>query len=129
MKRDSEDGEWYNIGIVRGGNSRDKTGSAVSVDKGYVAITSVGDEENSRIPVPHMSSFQKDSEGIIIWATENVDGITNSLLKSPKNIKQSIPILIKKKKNGPIMLIMLMEMTMHGVKILEKSLKSIIMDL
>src|SRR6056300_1626797 len=46
MKRDSEDGEWYNIGIVRGGNSRDKTGSAVSVDKGYIAITSVGDEEN-----------------------------------------------------------------------------------
>ena len=87
MKRDSEDGEWYNIGIVRGGNSRDKTGSAVSVDKGYIAITSVGDEENSVITVPQMSSFQKDSEGIVIWATENVDGITKSLLKSPKKYK------------------------------------------
>jgi len=87
MKRDSEDSEWYNIGIVRGGNSRDKTGSAVSVDKGYVAITSVGDEENSVIPVPQMSSFQKDSEGIIIWATENVDGITKSSLKSQKKYK------------------------------------------
>ena len=87
MKRDSEDGEWYNIGIVRGGNSRDKTGSAVSVDKGYIAITSVGDEENSVITVPQMSSFQKDSEGIIIWATENVDGITKSSLKSQKKYK------------------------------------------
>jgi hypothetical protein len=89
MKRDSEDGEWYNIGIVRGGNSRDKTGSAVSVDKGYIAITSVGDEENRLLPNGgwHISSFQKDSEGIIIWATENVDGITKSLLKSPKKYK------------------------------------------
>ena len=87
MKRDSEDGEWYNIGIVRGGNSRDKTGSAVSV--GYIAITSVGDEENRLLYNGgwHISSFQKDSEGIIIWATENVDGITNSLLKSPKKYK------------------------------------------
>jgi len=89
MKRDSEDGEWYNIGIVRGGNSRDKTGSAVSVDKGYIAITSVGDEENRLLPNGgwHISSFQKDSEGIVIWATENVDGITKSLLKSPKKYK------------------------------------------
>lgn len=90
MKRDSEDGEWYNIGIVRGGNSRDKTGSAVSVDKGYIAITSVGDEENRLMYMSggwHMSSFQKDSEGIVIWATENVDGITKSLLKSPKKYK------------------------------------------
>ena len=87
MKRDSEDGEWYNIGIVRGGKSRDKTGSAVSVDKGYIAITSVGDEENRLITTPQMSSFQKDSEGIIIWATENVDGITKSSLKSQKKYK------------------------------------------
>ena len=87
MKRDSEDGEWYNIGIVRGGNSRDKTGSAVSVDKGYIAIASVGDEENRVMSERQMSSFQKDSEGIIIWATENVEGITNSSLKSPKKYK------------------------------------------
>ena len=79
MKRDSKDGEWYNIDIIRGGNHGDRTGTAVSIDKGYIAITSPGDEE-------YITS-RKPGKDVIEWAIENVDGITESMFYSDKKYK------------------------------------------
>ena len=79
MKRDSKDGEWYNIDIIRGGNNGDRTGTAVSIDKGYIAITSPGDRD-------YISS-RKPGKDVIEWAIENVDGITESMFYSDKKYK------------------------------------------
>ena len=79
MKRDSKDGEWYNIDIIRGGNHGDRTGTAVSIDKGYIAITSPGDEEYIR--------SSKPGKDVIEFAIENVDGITESMFYSDKKYK------------------------------------------
>ena len=79
MKRDSKDGEWYNIDIIRGGNNGDRTGTAVSIDKGYIAITSPGDEDYIR--------SRKPGKDVIEWAIENVDGITESMFYSDKKYK------------------------------------------
>lgn len=79
MKRDSKDGEWYNIDIIRGGNHGDRTGTAVSIDKGYIAITSPGDEE-------YITS-RKPGKDVIEFAIENVDGITESMFYSDKKYK------------------------------------------
>ena len=80
MKRDSKDGEWYNIDIIRGGNNSDKTGTAVSIDKGYIAITSPGDRD-------YYISSRKPGKDVIEWAIENVDGITESMFYSDKKYK------------------------------------------
>ena len=79
MKRDSKDGEWYNIDIIRGGNNGDRTGTAVSIDKGYIAITSPGDRD-------YITS-RKPGKDVIEWAIENVDGITESMFYSDKKYK------------------------------------------
>ncbi len=79
MKRDSKDGEWYNIDIIRGGNHGDRVGTAVSIDKGYIAITSPGDQD-------HITS-RKPGKDVIEWAIENVDGITESMFYSDKKYK------------------------------------------
>ena len=79
MKRDSKDGEWYNIDIIRGGNHGDRTGTAVSIDKGYIAITSPGDND-------YITS-RKPGKDVIEWAIENVDGITESMFYSDKKYK------------------------------------------
>ena len=79
MKRDSKDGEWYNIDIIRGGNHGDRIGTAVSIDKGYIAITSPGDED-------YITS-RKPGKDVIEWAIENVDGITESMFYSDKKYK------------------------------------------
>jgi len=91
MKRDDKDGEWYNIGIVKGGNAPDKTGSAVSVDKGYIAITSTGDNSSENLH----KGFNKDHKPMIDWAIENMSpatlprgGVTESSLRSEKKYKK-----------------------------------------
>jgi len=91
MKRDDKDGDWYNIGIVKGGNAPDKTGSAVSVDKGYIAITSMGDNSSENLH----KGFYKDHKPMRDWAIENMgpatipnDGVTESSFRSEKKYKK-----------------------------------------